>query len=81
MQVNDGEFSFHYCGCPVRLVQACLCAENTLQRSFNRRESAVKHVQACLSFSKHRESSFHCCVSPVKLVQASLLAGNTLQRI
>ena len=65
----------------MNIVQACLCAENTLQRSFNRRRSAVKHMQACFSVSKDRESSLHCCISPVKLVQASLLAGNTLKQI
>ena len=74
----DQESSFHHCGSPVNIVQASLCAENTLQR---RPGSAVKHVQACLSVSKDRESSFHCCVSTVKLVQSSLLPGNTLQRI
>ena len=62
---KDRESSFHHCGGPVKLVQACLCAENTLQRPFNRRGGAVKHVQACLSASKGGESSFHYCGSPV----------------
>ena len=44
---KDGESSFHTCGGHVKLVQACLCGENTLQRRFNRRGSAVKHVQVC----------------------------------
>ena len=43
----------------MKLVQACLCGENTLQRPFNRRESAVKRVQACLSASKDGECSSH----------------------
>ena len=55
-------------------VQACLCAENTLQRRFNRRGGAVKHVQACLSASKDGEPSFHNCGSPVNLLQACLWA-------
>ena len=70
---KDRESSFHHCGGPVKLVQASLCAENTLQRRFNRREGAVKHVQACLSARKDIESSFHHCGCPVKLVQACLL--------
>ena len=40
----------------MKLVKACLCAESTLQRRFNRRGGAVKHVQACLSTSKDEES-------------------------
>ena len=27
---KDGDLSFHHCGSPVKLVQACLCAGNTL---------------------------------------------------
>ena len=64
----------------MKLVQACLYAENTLQRRFNRRGRAVKHVQAYLSASKHGESTFHHCGGPLKLVQACFCAGNTLQR-
>ena len=64
----------------MKYVHACLCAGTTLQRHFNRRRGAVKHVQDCLSASKGRESSFHHCGGPVKLVQACLCAGNTLQR-
>ena len=64
----------------MKYVQACLCAGNTLQRHFNRRRGAVKHVHDCLSASKERESCFHRCGGPVKLVQAFLCAGNTLQR-
>ena len=37
---------------PMKYVQACLCAGNTLQRHFNRRSGTVKHVQDCLSASK-----------------------------
>ena len=59
------ESSFHNCGSPVKLVQVCLCAGNTLQRRFNRRRGAVKHVQACLSATKDVESSFHHCGGPV----------------
>ena len=49
---KDGESNFHHCGDPVKLVQACLCAENTLQRRFNRRGGVVKHVHAGLGDSK-----------------------------
>ena len=68
------------CGGPVKLVQTCLYAGNTLQRRFNRRGGAVKHVQACLCARKDGESNFHHCGGPVKLVQASLCVGNTIQR-
>ena len=71
---NARENSLYDCGGPVKLMPACLCAENTLQRRFNRREVAVKHVQACLSARKDLESSFHHCGGPVKLVQACLCA-------
>ena len=64
----------------MKLVQACLCSENSLQRRFNRRGRAAKHEHACLSASKDGESSFHYCSSPVKLVQAYLWAVNSLQR-
>ena len=69
---KDGESCFHYCGRPVKLVQACLWAVNTLQRRFKRRVCAVKHVQACLSANKDGEISVHYCGSHVKLVQACL---------
>ena len=69
---KDVESSFHHCGSPVKLVQACLCAGNTLQCHLYRRGRAVKQVKACLSARKDRESSFHHCGSPVKLVQACL---------
>ena len=69
---KDVESSFHNCGSPVKLVQACLCAGNTLQRRFNRRRGAVKHVQACLSATKDLESSFHHCGDPVQPVKACL---------
>ena len=75
---KDVESSFHHCGGPVKLVQASLCAENTLQRRFKNRGGAFKHLQSWLSTSKHVESSFHHCGSPVKLVQACLCAGSTL---
>ena len=71
---KNGENSFHYCGSPVKLVQACLWAGNTLQRHLNRRGGAVKNVQACLNVRKDLESSFHHCGGPVKPVQACLLA-------
>ena len=38
--------SFHHCGVPVRLVQACLCAGKTLESRFNCRGDAVKNLQA-----------------------------------
>ena len=71
---KNRESGFHHCGGPVKLVQACLCAGNTLQRRFNRRRDAMKHVQACLRARKDLESSFHHCGGPVKLVQTCLLA-------
>ena len=58
---KDGESSFHHCGSPMKLVQVCLCAGNTLQRGFNRRRGTVKHVLACLSARKDRESRFQHC--------------------
>ena len=45
---KDGDLSFHNCEGPVKLVQTCLYAGNTLQRRFRRRGGAVKHVQACI---------------------------------
>ena len=77
---KDGESSFHYCGSPVKLVQACLWAGNTLQRHLNRRRGAAKHLQASLSARNVRESSIHHCGGPVNLVQACLCVRNTLQR-
>ena len=41
----------------MKLVQPCLFSENILQRGFNRRGDAVKHVQACLSVKKDLEST------------------------
>ena len=63
----------------MKLVQACLCAENTLQLRFSRRGGAVKLQRTCLSARKVRESSFHYCGGPVKVAQACLCAENTLQ--
>ena len=77
---KGGESSFHYCGGPVKLVQASLWAVNTLQRHLNRRGGAIKHVQVGFCASSDRESGFHHCGDPVKLVQACLYAENTLQR-
>ena len=74
-----GESSFHHCG--GLLLQACLCAENTLQSRINRLGSAVKHVQACLSASKNLESSFHHYGCPMKLVQACLCAEKTYNAV
>ena len=71
---KDRESSFRHCESPVKLVQACVCAEKTWQSCFNRRRSAVKHLQACLSASKDRESSFHHCGGHVMPVQACLCA-------
>ena len=71
---KDVERSVHHCGGHVKLVQACLCAGNTLQRRFNPRRDAMKHVQVCLSGRKDLERSFHHYGNPVKLVQARLCA-------
>ena len=35
---KDVESSLHHCGCPVKLEQACLCAENTLNAVLNTEE-------------------------------------------
>ena len=37
----------------------------------------MKHVQACLSSKKDRESNFLGCESAVRLVQACLNVGKT----
>ena len=60
--------------------QTCLWVGSTIQRRFNLRGFAVKHVQACLSSSKDGESSILHCGSPVELEQACLCVGSTLQR-
>ena len=62
------------CGSPVKLMQACLCAETT---RFHLRGGTVKHVQASLTARDGRESSFRHCGGRVRLVQASLCAGKT----
>ena len=77
--IKDRDSSFHHYGGPVKLVQACLCEENTLQRRFNRRGGGVKQVQVCLSASKDGESSFHHGGGPMKLEQACLCTGETPQ--
>ena len=46
------EGSFHHCGDPVKLMQACLWVGKTLQSRANRRAGDEKHVQACLSTKK-----------------------------
>ena len=46
------ECSFHHCGGPMKLMQACLCVGMTLQSRVNRRAGDVKHVQPCLSTKK-----------------------------
>ena len=55
---KDGESSFHNCGGPVKLVQACLCMGSTIHRRFNRQRGAVKHLQACGSANKDGETVF-----------------------
>ena len=42
--MKDLESSFLPCGCPMKLVQACLCAGKTWKSRFNRRGGSVKHV-------------------------------------
>ena len=42
----------------MKLVQACLCVGSTIQRRFQRRRGAVKHVQACGTASKDGETVF-----------------------
>ena len=77
---KDGESSFQHCGGPVSIVQAGLCAANTLQRRLDRRAGVLKNVQVYLCASSDQESSFHSCGGHVKLVQAYLCGENTLQR-
>ena len=67
---KDLQSSFHHCGGPVKLIQACLSAGNVGHRRFNRRGGAVKHVLGCLCARKDLESRFHHCGGPVKLVHA-----------
>ena len=55
---KDVESSFHHCGGPVKLVQACLCVGSTIQRRFQRRRRAVNHVHACGSADKDGETVF-----------------------
>ena len=62
----------------MKLVQTCLCVENTLQSRLNPLGSAVKHMEACLNANNDGESSFHYRGGPVKLVQTCLCPGNTL---
>ena len=62
------ERSFHPCGRPVRLMQACLNVGKVRKSCFNRRAGAMKHVQACLSARESIESSFYHSGGPVKLV-------------
>ena len=71
---KGGKSSFHYCRGPVKLVQACLCAKNTLQCHLYHRGRAVNQVKACLSIRKDLETSFHQCGGPVKPVLACLCA-------
>ena len=41
---TDQESGFYHCGYPEKLVQACLCAEDTLQCHFNRGGGVMRHV-------------------------------------
>ena len=41
---TDQESGFHQCGYPEKLVQACLFAEDTLQRHFNIGGGVMRHV-------------------------------------
>ena len=75
---EDWKSSFLDCGGLVKLVQTCLCVENTLQSRLNPLGSAVKHMEACLNANNDGESSFHYRGGPVKLVQTCLCPGNTL---
>ena len=57
-------------------MQACLLAGNTLQRHLPRRGRAVKHVQACLSERKDRESCFQYCGSIAKSGVSMFMGGS-----
>ena len=63
----------------MRLVLACLNAGKVRKTGFNRRVSAMQHMQACLSARKDRESSFHYCGSTMELVQPCLYVEKTGQ--
>ena len=52
---KDVESRFHHCGSPVKLVQACSYARNTIQRRFHRRRG---HVQACGSANEDGKTVF-----------------------
>ena len=47
----------HRCGCPVKLVQACLSASKDRESSFHSCRGPIKLVEACLSAGKIQESS------------------------
>ena len=49
---NDRESSFHHCGGPVELMQACLRARKSLESSFHHCGGSVKLMQACLCAGK-----------------------------
>ena len=57
--------------------RTCLYAKNTLQRRFNRRGGAVKHVQSLFMWQKRWRT--HYCGGLEKLVQGCLSVGNTIQ--
>ena len=71
---KDLESSFDLSGCPVKLVQACLCAWKVSQRRFNHPRGLVKLVQVNLSVSKDLERIFLHSESPIMLLQACLCA-------
>ena len=49
---NSRESSFHRCGYPVKLVQACLSVMKELEGSFHHCGGPVRLVQACLCAGK-----------------------------
>ena len=46
------ESSFHHCGGPLKLAQACLISRKDLESSFYRSGGPVKLVQSCLFVAK-----------------------------
>ena len=61
MYVNCLAKTFYHSIGPVKLVQANFSEGKVLDRRFNRRGGAVKHVQVCSCAWKYLESSFHNC--------------------
>ena len=63
--LNGRHSRFNHSICPVKLVQACLCARKDLVNGLSHCGGPARLVQACLFARKALESSFHHCGSPI----------------